>query len=155
MIKEPKNSELHPAKAELVFRVFLSLIFLVAAINHMLVPGKVIARLNAAPLAWLCTTWMPAALAVHLAGLAMIVGGAMLLTGTRTRLAAVMLMVVLVPITITVQAGAVSHLGPLFKNIAIFGGLIHFAANGSSAFSVDGWWQERRQLVNAVPATEG
>jgi putative oxidoreductase len=49
----------------------------------------------------------------------------------------VLLIAVLVPITVTVDVGHTSALGPLFKNLALFGGLIHFAARGPGSFSVE------------------
>ena len=130
------DSPCRPHGSEAVFRILLSLIFLVAGANHLLAPDKVAAKLVAAPLAYLATSWASPVLLVKLAGLALVVGGLGLVTGTFTRWAAGLLMAVLIPITITVQVGPDS-VGPLFKNIAIFGALVYFAANGASAFSID------------------
>lgn len=47
-------------------------------------------------------------------------------------------MAILIPITITIQTESAETLGPLFKNIAIFGGLIYFAQFGiGQGFGMD------------------
>jgi len=53
-----------------------------------------------------------------------------------TRLSSVALFVTLASITITMHL-APGHAGPLFKNIAILGALVHFVFNGSGAFAID------------------
>lgn len=131
-----------PCVSEAIFRMLLSLIFLVAAGNHLLSSEKIVQRLEAAPFANLATALAPAELLVHLAGVALFVGGLGLITGTLTRVAAIGLICVLIPITITVQLSPAS-LGPLFKNVAILGGLIYFAVNGAACVSVDAWLAHR------------
>ena len=69
-------------------------------------------------------------------GIALLAGGLALLVGFHTRRAAIGLMMLLIPITITVQIGRFSTIGPLFKNIAIFGGLLYFAVHGSQALVI-------------------
>lgn len=68
-------------------------------------------------------------LLVLLSGIAMLLAGLSFLVGFRTRWAAVILLAVLIPITITVQVGQANTLGPLFKNVAIMGGLLFFIIN--------------------------
>lgn len=82
------------------------------------------------------TSWASAEWLVFLAGIALVVGGIGLATGTLTRWSAILLIAVLVPITVTVQLNPES-LGPLFKNVAILGGLFYFAVNGARILSVD------------------
>jgi len=41
----------------------------------------------------------------------------------------------LVPITVTVHSTP-EHTGPLLKNVALMGGLVHFAARGTGAFAL-------------------
>lgn len=78
----------------------------------------------------------PEALIV-LSGVFMIIGGLALLIGFQTRLAAIGLILILLPITFTVQVGQWATSGPLFKNIAILGGLAFFAMNGSLCYCMD------------------
>lgn len=122
--------------ADTAFRVLFSLIFIVAGLKHVL-DGDVIAhRLEAAPFAHLVTWAAPAPLLVLSAGVVLLLCGGALLVGFRTQTTALVLIAVLVPITITVQLGG-EELGPLFKNVALLGGLIHFAAFGAKGASVD------------------
>ena len=88
----------------------------------------------------------PSATLVLLAGVGLVAGGLALFAGFQTRLAALGLIAILVPITLTVQMTP-EALGPLFKNVAILGGLIFFAAHGSDAFSVDGLLRRRSGRV--------
>ncbi len=141
-----------PEASEAVFRILLSLIFLVAGTKHLIDPAGIVGRLVKAPFGHLATSWADPDLLVFLAGVTLVVGGVGLITGTMTRLAALLLIAVLIPITVTVQVGAES-LGPLFKNVAILGGLIYFAANGARVFSVDALCSLRTRRV-PVPATQ-
>ena len=128
---------------EAVFRVMLSGIFLVAGTNHLLKPDHITGRLENAPLSWLAT-WMasPKALVV-MAGVALLAGGVGLLVGFKTRFAAAGLLLVVLPITLTVQVGRLSTLGPLFKNIGLMGGLLYFAVHGSWNWSIDALGEEQ------------
>ena len=122
--------------ADTVFRVLFSVVFLAAGFKHLVDGPSVAQRLEAAPLAYLATALAPATLLVFLVGVALLVGGAALAVGCGTRFAAMLLIVVLIPITLTVQVGN-GDLGPLMKNIALLGGLIHFAAHGTTGASID------------------
>lgn len=129
-------SPVSTAVSTAIFRALLSLIFLVSGSTHLLRPDDVAHRLAAAPFGHVATAFAPRPILVVLAGVALLGGGLALLAGYRTRAAAALLIAVLVPITLTVQLGPAS-LGPLFKNVAILGGLIYFAVNGSPAISLD------------------
>lgn len=124
---------------QLFFRVATSSIFVVAGLGHVLNHEHVVQRLETAPLGYLATSVAPADLLVLLAGVAMAVGGVALAVGWRTRSAALGLIAILVPITITVQLGSLATIGPLFKNIAILGALVHFADAGAGERSIDRW----------------
>lgn len=117
--------------ADTAFRVLFSLVFLAAGLKHLLDGPSVAQRLEAAPLGFLATALAPAPLLVFLTGVALLFGGAALAVGYRARAAAILLIVLLIPITLTVQIGT-GDLGPFMKNIALLGGLIHFAAHGAN-----------------------
>jgi putative oxidoreductase len=119
-----------------IFRVLFSLIFAVAGLGHLLRPEAMVARLLDAPMADLMVAVAPATVLISATGVVLILGGVGLLLGVLTRVCALALLAVLVPITFTVHVGAPEHVGPLFKNIALLGGLIHFAAKGPGAFSL-------------------
>ena len=122
--------------ATALFRGMLSLIFLVAGTGHLLNTGHIVERLLGAKYGFLATAVAPARPLVLLAGAALLIGGAGLLLGYRTRWAAILLILVVIPITITIQIGR-STLGPLFKNVAIMGGLLFFATHGAGPYSLD------------------
>lgn len=126
-------------KVTALFRVLLSLIFLVAGTGHLVNTGHIARRLMNAQYGYLATSVAPPEPLVLLAGAALLVGGVCLLTGYRTEGAAVLLILLVIPITITIQLGR-STLGPLFKNIAILGALLYFATHGAGPFSFDRWF---------------
>ena len=128
--------------ATALFRGMLSLIFLVAGTGHVLNTGHIVGRLLEAQYGFLATAIAPARPLVLLAGAALLAGGLGLLLGYRTRGAAGLLILVIIPITITIQIGRPT-LGPLFKNVAIMGALLFFATHGAGPYSVDAFVQRR------------
>lgn len=73
-----------------------------------------------------------------------LVGGTLLLTGYKTRYAAIALIVFLIPATIIFHAANIAdpvhgqeQMINMLKNLAIIGALIKFAADGAGAFAVD------------------
>lgn len=119
-------------RADVIFRVLFSLIFVGAGLRHLIGSAEILARLEAAPLSHLATSVAPASLLVAVTGIVLVVAGLGLMLGVWLRAAAVALIVVLVPITVVVDLGHLGALGPLFKNIALLGGLIHFSAHGEA-----------------------
>ena len=119
--------------ADLAFRGLFSLIFIGAGLRHLVRPDEIGDRLTAAPLSYLATAVAPIPVLVIATGVLLLVAGVGLLLGVWPRLAAAALAAVLVPITITVDLGHTEALGPLFKNIALLGGLIHFMTYGADS----------------------
>ncbi|PJX25222.1 hypothetical protein CAP47_02320 [Psychroflexus sp. S27] len=110
----------------------LSLIFIVASISHLLQLEKTVGRIESAKFGMIGNLMGPPEVAVITSGIIMLIAGLALLIGFKTKLAAIALIIVLIPITLTIQIGQVSSLGPLFKNVAILGGLLIFALNNFS-----------------------
>ena len=121
----------------LLMRVLLSGIFFIAGINHLLFTEKITGRLAQATFREFAIFFGPPETLVMLSGMAMLIGGASLLMGFLTRWAAIGLILIVVPITITIQVGQWATAGPLFKNVAILGGLLFFALNGSVRYGLD------------------
>lgn len=112
-----------------VLRVMLSGIFLVASFNHLLNLEKTVSRIDQAKFKGIAYFFGNPELLVMISGIVMLVAGIALLLGFKTRWTAAILLAILIPITLTVQVGQITTLGPLFKNIAISGGLLFFILN--------------------------
>jgi len=123
--------------SDVTFRVLFSLIFIVAGLGHFGQHDVMLARMEDSPWFELVSALGSPSLMLYASGVSLVVGGAALLAGFQTRWAALLLLFTLIPITITVHL-APGHTGPLLKNVALFGGLIHFAVRGAGAFSLDG-----------------
>ena len=127
-----------------MFRVLFSLIFLGAGLMHLVRPQELVARLIEASMSWLATAVASPSVLILLTGVILVPAGLALLLGFWTRPAAVLLM-------IAVDFGNPRDMGPLFKNIALFGGLIHFAVKGAGAYALDNRLQRNRAIRE--PAT--
>ncbi|MCY2688684.1 DoxX family protein [Salinimicrobium sp. TH3] len=112
-----------------IFRVMLSGIFLVASSSHLLKLEKTLQRIDQASFKGIAYFFGEPRVMVIASGIVMLLAGISLLIGFRTRWAAAILLAVLIPITLTIQVGQITTLGPLFKNIAIMGGLVFFILN--------------------------
>lgn len=108
----------------LSFRVLTSLIFLTAGIAHVLNPGKVLSRLSKSTIHDLIPIPNLFLALVLASGIVMIAGGICLIANFKVKLAAIALLLVLIPITLSVQLENLNDLGPFFKNVAISGSLI-------------------------------
>ena len=114
-----------------ILRIMLSLIFIVASTSHFFNTEQTVDRIENAALGFMGNFIISPETAVILSGVVMLISGIALLMGYKTRFAAILLMAVLIPITLTVQVGQIETLGPLFKNVAIMGGLLFFSINSS------------------------
>ena len=112
-----------------ILRIMVSGIFLMAGANHLIEIDKTVNRIQMAKFKGLAEFFGNLELLVILSGIVMLAAGISFLIGFKTRWAAMVLFAVLIPITITIQIGQVNSLGPLFKNIAIAGGLLFFILN--------------------------
>ena len=122
--------------SDLIFRVGLSLIFIIGGAGHLVREQMMLQRIEASPwFDWVNALGSPLFF-LQLSGIVFILAGFGLLLGLRTRLSALALFVTLVPITFVIHI-APEHTGPLFKNIAILGALLHFFVRGGGGFSLD------------------
>lgn len=112
-----------------VLRIMLSGIFLVAGINHVAVPQGVAKRLTASFMYEFFPAFIDPKVLVIAVGIGLLTGGILLLTNRYTRYAAMLLLALLVPITVSVQLQGLETMGPLFKNVAIAGALLFFINN--------------------------
>lgn len=112
-----------------VLRVMVSLIFIVASLNHLINTDKAVARIENAKFGALGHLLGPPEIAVMASGVVMLLAGIALAVGFRAKWAAILLIVMLIPITLTIQVGQMATVGPLFKNVAILGGLLFFVLN--------------------------
>ncbi|WP_051054961.1 DoxX family protein [Afipia broomeae] len=122
--------------SDLVFRVCLSLIFIIGGLGHFVEHRQMLERMAESPWANTINTIGDPSVLLWISGAIFVPAGVALAVGFMTRLSSVALFVTLVPITITMHV-APGHAGPLFKNIAILGALIHFVFNGSGAVAID------------------
>lgn len=121
-----------------LFRVLTSLIFIIGGLGHFGQHEAMLARMEDSP-------WHPVvrmigdpSISLWLSGIAFVVAGLTLALGWMTRASALVLFVTLVPVTIAIHVVPdTSHVGPLFKNIAILGALLYFWAHGPGAYALD------------------
>lgn len=124
-----KNNSIVSDISILIFRIMLSGIFIVAGISHLLHPEKVAGRITGAKNGGFAILFGDPFLLGLLSGYALLIFGVTFMLGIMPRWSAIVLAILLVPITITIQMGNGIMHGPLWKNIAIFGGLLFFIIN--------------------------
>ncbi|AEA44999.1 DoxX family protein [Fluviicola taffensis DSM 16823] len=120
----------------LIFRILLSGIFISAGISHLLQPEKVAARISTAAFHKFAVFFGDPHLLGLITGYILLAGGLALLMGIYVRWASIALLFVLIPITITIQLGNGLLHGPLWKNMALFGGLLFFIVNNPKVYSI-------------------
>jgi putative oxidoreductase len=123
------------AASVLLFRTLLSGIFIIAGISHLLQPDKSTARIGNSSFKPLIQYFGDFHTLGILSGIILLTGGVLLLLGLYSRWAALALLVVLIPITVTIQTGNGMMYGPLWKNIALAGGLLFFILNHQERFT--------------------
>ena len=119
-----------------IFRIALSIIFIFAGIAHLTHPDKVAARINKAALHGFAALFGDAYLLGLLSGYALLLFGLAFMLGIYIRYSAIILVLILIPITITIQMGNGLLHGPLWKNVALFGGLLFFIINNPTCYSL-------------------
>lgn len=121
-----------------LFRLLTSLIFIIGGLGHFGQHDVMLERMKESP--WADTVNMIGnpSIMLWLSGFAFVVAGATLALGWMTRVSALVLFVTLVPVTIAIHlVPDTSHVGPLFKNVAILGALLFFWARGPGAYALD------------------
>lgn len=112
----------------IVLRIMLSGIFISAGIGHLLHPQNIAKRIENTPHEWISMFGSFEFMAIA-SGVVLLIAGILFLIGIYTQWSAWILFLSLIPITFIIQMNnGVLH-GPLWKNIAIFGGLIVFMTN--------------------------
>ncbi len=112
-----------------LLRILVSGIFIVAGTNHLLHTDKTVMKMEQANFKGIAYFFGEPKWLIILSGIVMLVAGFTFMVGYKTKWAAIILLTVLIPITLTVQVGQITTLGPLFKNIVILGGLLFFILN--------------------------
>ena len=121
-----------------LFRILTSLIFFVGGLGHFGQHRMMLDRMKESPWAGMVDRIGDPSVLLWLSGIAFVVAGFTLAIGFMTRASALILFVTLVPVTITTHlVPDPSHVGPLFKNIAISGALLLIWARGPGAYALD------------------
>lgn len=126
------------AFVDLLFRILTSLIFIIGGLGHFGQHKVMLDRMAESPWAPVVEKIGDPSMLLWLSGLAFVVAGVTLALGWMTRASALVLFVTLIPVTIAVHVVPdTSHVGPLFKNIAILGALLLIWARGPGAYALD------------------
>lgn len=120
----------------LLLRIALSGIFIIAGVSHLIHPEGVTQRIQNAHYGSFASFFGNPHFLGILSGYVLLIFGTAFLLGVFTRWSAIMLFLTLIPITITIQMGNGLTHGPLWKNIALFGGLLFFILNNPKSFSL-------------------
>lgn len=121
-----------------LFRLLTSLIFIIGGLGHFGQHDVMLERMQESPWAGTVNLIGDPSLMLWLSGIAFVVAGATLAFGWMTRTSALVLFVTLVPVTMAIHVVPdTSHVGPLFKNVAILGALALIFARGPGAYALD------------------
>lgn len=117
-------------------RIAVSGIFISAGINHLQKPNGIEGRILEAPSGkFVSSIADPYFLAIS-SGVLLLLFGITFLFGIYTRLSAIALFILLIPITLTIQVYGGLLFGPFWKNVAIFGGLSIFIFNKNLPYQI-------------------
>lgn len=117
-------------RIDLIFRITLSLIFIVGGFGHFLGLNGMLERIKESPWRDHVELIGDPAILLWLSGAAFVVFGFLLMFGLLRRLSALILFLTLVPVTLAIHI-APGHVGPLLKNVAILGALMLVYARGT------------------------
>lgn len=121
-----------------LFRVLTSLIFIIGGLGHFGQHDVMLKRMEESPWQPMVEMIADPSLLLWLSGIAFVAAGTTLALGWMTRVSALILFFTLIPVTIAIHVVPdTSHVGPLFKNIAILGALLLIWARGPGAFALD------------------
>lgn len=107
-----------------LFRALTSSIFIYAGTNHLFQHEKILTKVSKSRAFEMLDNPAIFSTSIQLSGVAMIIAGILLALGFKQKLAALVLLLILIPITLTVQLENLADLGPFFKNVAIAGSLL-------------------------------
>ena len=134
------RTERYGSISDAVFRVLFSFIFIVGGLGHFFRTAEMLARIDESPWTDVVRRIGDPIVLLWLSGIVFVIGGVCLALGIMTRLSSLLLFVTLIPITISIHV-APDHVGPLLKNVAILGGLIHFLVRGPGAYALQPDWR--------------
>lgn len=133
------------ALVEPLFRLLVSLIFIIGGLGHFRQHKMMLERIEDSPWRDIVRLIGDPSVLLRLSGAAFIAAGITLALGFLTRASALVLFVTLVPVTIAIHvAPDPEHVGPLFKNVAILGALLHIWARGPGVYALDGARKQQR-----------
>lgn len=113
----------------LILRVLTSGIFTIAGVTHFIHPEGITQKINASAYSGFAQFFGDPHMLGILSGYVLLLVGLCFMLGIYTRWSALILLITLIPITITIQMGHGPLHGPLWKNIALAGALIFFIVN--------------------------
>lgn len=132
-----------------LFRVLTSLIFIIGGLGHFDQHKVMLDRMVESPWAHVVNRIGDPSMLLWLPGFAFVLAGVALALGWMTRASALILFFTLIPVTVAVHVVPdTSHVGPLFKNIAILGALLFIWRRGPEAYALDNRGTRREPSVS-------
>lgn len=131
-----KSFEKYGPKSDIIFRIAISLIFIVGGLGHFGEHQYMLDRMATSPWVDVVSSIGDPSVLLWMSGGVFVVAGFALAAGYKTRLAALALFMTLVPITLAIHV-APGHVGPFLKNVAILGALLHFFVSGAGHYALD------------------